>query len=414
MKILFFNRVFPPADGATGHLLKELTVALAAKGWSITVITGPAENEPRSSVVDGVAIERVRSFRFSRASFLQRFLSYLSLYPAMLWRALWLPKQDVIVTMTDPPLHLLLGLIVGWLRGGRLIHWAQDLYPELAEELGVLGRNGIAARICRTVSTFALRRQERVVAVGRCMRNRLLARGVGERVIRVIPNWSQNAPESQSDFRARHGLQGKVILMYSGNLGMAHSFEAIVDAADALQHSNPEILFLFVGTGPRLRWVEQQTESRRLPNIQFLPSQPLAELSAALRGADIHLVSMLENLSGLVVPSKAYGIFAAGRPCFFIGPRESEIAQLILENQCGEVFGSSEASRLIEALRGWSANPTSRASAGDRARLLAANFTSAAAAEVFIQLLHEATSAECSSSEAPLLALQQIPSRTQK
>jgi glycosyltransferase involved in cell wall biosynthesis len=295
-----------------------------------------------------------------------------------------------------------------------LIHWAQDLYPELAEELGVLARNGVIKKICRGLSTFALRRQEKVLAVGRCMRKKLLARGVGECAIRVVPNWSQSAPESHTNFRAQHALQDRVIIMYSGNLGMAHCFEAILDAADAVQHSNPEILFLFVGTGPRLSWVRHQADTRGLPNIRFLPSQPLAELGAALRAADIHLVSMLENLCGLVVPSKAYGIFAAGRPCFFIGPPESEIAQLISKNECGEVFGSSEVSRLVEALRSWSANPTFRANAGDRARLLASNFTLAAAAEVFIRLFQEGTSTECSSSEPPFLALQQIPSSTQK
>src|SRR5436309_2645998 len=100
MKILFLNRVFPPADGATGHLLKEMAVALAGKGCSVTVVCGPADHEPRSAFIDEVRVERVRSVRFSRASFLRRALSYLTLYPAMLWRALFLPRQDVIITMT--------------------------------------------------------------------------------------------------------------------------------------------------------------------------------------------------------------------------------------------------------------------------------------------------------------------------
>ncbi|MDB6030284.1 MAG: glycosyl transferase family protein, partial [Verrucomicrobiales bacterium] len=190
MKVLFLNRVYPPADGATGHLLKELAERLALRGLEITVVTSATTAE---AVVDfpsasrsTVRIERVKSLPFSRSSVVQRALSYLSLYPALLWRALRLPKQDVIITMTDPPLLLLVGWFIKLLRGGRLIHWAQDLYPELAEELGVLSKNGLIAKICRTVSSFALRRQQKVISLVRCMNERLLNRGVGEHNIHII------------------------------------------------------------------------------------------------------------------------------------------------------------------------------------------------------------------------------------
>jgi colanic acid biosynthesis glycosyl transferase WcaI len=391
MKVLFLNRVYPPADGATGHLLKELAERLALRGLEITVVTSATTAE---AVVDfpsasrsTVGIERVKSLPFSRSSVVQRALSYLSLYPALLWRALRLPKQDVLITMTDPPLLLLVGWFIKVLRGGRLIHWAQDLYPELAEELGVLSRNGLIAQICRTFSSFALRRQQKVISLGRCMTERLLHRGVGEHNIHLIPNWAQAAPECELDFRKQHGFDGKFLIMYSGNLGLAHCFESIIEAAQILQLSHPEMLFLFVGTGPRLAWVKDQASRLQLRNVQFLSSQPFKELGACLKAADLHLVSMRENLSGLVVPSKAYGIFAAGRPCFFLGPKSSEIARLIGEHSCGEAFKPSDADGLTHALIEWHSNRERLLAAGRNAEKIASRFHLDTAVEAFHSLL---------------------------
>jgi glycosyltransferase involved in cell wall biosynthesis len=141
--------------------------------------------------------------------------------------------------------------------------------------------------------------------------------------------------------------------MYSGNLGLAHPFEATLDAAAQLRLSHPEIFFLFVGNGPRLAWVKDQVESRRLDNVRFLAPRPPEKLAESLSAADVHLASMRDDLCGLVVPSKVYGILAAGRPCVFLGPRESEAAQTVLQHQCGEVLSSPDGLALAECLVRW-------------------------------------------------------------
>src|SRR5262245_14576344 len=131
LSVLFLNRVYPPADGATGQLLAELAPELVKAGWQVTVVTSRSNAAVApSEVIAGVRVERVRGLSFSRACHWKRALSYLALYPALLWRALRLPRADVIVTMTDPPLHLGLGPVLQWIKGSRLVHWAQDLYPE--------------------------------------------------------------------------------------------------------------------------------------------------------------------------------------------------------------------------------------------------------------------------------------------
>lgn len=357
--ILFLNRVYPPADGATGQLLAELATALVQRGHRVTVVTAePGTGRKPSEPVDGVRIERVRGLPFTRASHWRRALSYLSLYPALLWRALRLPRVDVVVTLTDPPLLLLLGVLLKIFKGSRHIHWAQDLYPELAEEMKVLPPGGLIARTLRGLSTGGLRHADRVIAVGRCMKARLVARGLNPSAIEVIPNWGHggdldDVSHGASLFRAGHQLDGRFVVMYSGNLGLAHPFEAMLDAAERLRESHPAALFLFVGSGPRLPWVQEQVRRRHLHNVRFLPFQPKEKLAHSLAAADLHLASMEHELCGLVVPSKVYGVMAAGRPCVFLGPEECEAARFILRHGCGSVLPRATGARLASCLAQW-------------------------------------------------------------
>src|SRR5205814_6985333 len=135
-----------------GQLLSELAPTLAEQGFEVTVIaTAPDRESARSEIIDGVCVERVQALPFWSSAIWWRALAYLALYPALLWRALRLPRCDLLVTMTDPPLLLLLGPLIAMVKGCRLVHWAQDIYPELAEELGVLRRNGWIANVCRAL-----------------------------------------------------------------------------------------------------------------------------------------------------------------------------------------------------------------------------------------------------------------------
>jgi len=388
--ILFLNRVYPPAEGATGQLLAELATELARRGYSVSIIASRAmAKDAKSQVIDGVRVERVGGLPFTRASHLRRALSYLSLYPAMLWRTLRLPRHDIVVTLTDPPLQLLLGPLLQWCKGSKTVHWAQDIYPELAEEMGVLPKDGLIARALRHLSTWALRRCDNVIAVGQCMKARLVQRGIAAQSIAVVPNWGHSAnaecgtrnadsltskPEAKKtqSFRSEHELNGKFVVMYSGNLGLAHPFEAILEAAERLLSAMPEAVFLFVGNGPRLPWVQNQVKLRRLTNVRFVPFQPKENLAESLGAADLHLASMRHELCGLVVPSKVSGVLAAGRPCVFLGPEESEAAQLILQHACGSVLAHATGARLAACISQWARHPESlreaRANALEAAR----------------------------------------------
>ena len=397
--ILFINRVYPPDEGATGQLLAELAEGLVKTGWRVTVLTSKGRTGlPRSETIAGVRVERVSGLPFTRASHWRRALSYLSLYPALLWRAFWLPRAEIVVTVTDPPLQLLLGSFLKWCKASRHVHWAQDVYPELAEEMGVLKKDGFIARILRRLSTCALRHCDQIIAVGRCMKSRLVQRGLAPSAIDVIPNWghggnSELGMRNAESFRTEHGLNGKFVVMYSGNLGLAHPFEAMLDAAERLRSTHSQVLFLFVGNGPRLPWVREQVVQRKLENVRFLPFQPREKLVQSLAAADLHLASMLHELCGLVVPSKVYGVLSVGRPCVFLGPEESEAAQFILQNGCGSVLAKATGTRLASCLAQWAGDPALLRETRDRVEAIAGRVTLVAAVRAFSETLTKVSGA---------------------
>ena len=353
--VLFINRVYPPAGGATGAILAELAEDLAADGWEVHILTGPHPGASRVDRRKGVWVHRVDGWAFSRTSTLRRAASYVSLYPRFLTYALRLPRPDVIVTKTDPPMLKVLGPVLGAITGARMVHWAQDLYPEVAEALGVISECGALAGIMRALSTWALRQHDEIVAVGRCMQRRIEARGLSEEKIRVIPNWApatvHPVPHDRNSFRTEQGWQDKTVVMYSGNMGLAHPFEVILEAAEQLQKERPDMVFTFVGEGPRRDWIAGQAERRRLSNVTLLPFQPKERLSESLSAADVHLVTMQPEVEGLVVPSKVYGVLAAGRPCVFLGPEGSEAARCIRELNAGTVLSRSTPSAVADALK---------------------------------------------------------------
>jgi colanic acid biosynthesis glycosyl transferase WcaI len=335
----------PTDKGLKGE---EPETAAAVGDRASPVLAGRGQTK-RSAIINGVEVIRVGVASFTRASHWRRAWSYLTLYPQLMWQVWKLGKVDAVVSMTDPPLQVA-AVTMAACRAGRKIHWAQDVYPELAEELGVIRRGGFLARVLRAVSNWALRRQDDVVAVGRCMRERLVRRGVDAGKIEVIPNWSSVGAVSEEEVRAMReklGWNGKFIALYSGNIGLAHDFETLVGAAKLLEGAGVQMVF--AGEGPRREEVRHATEG--MAHVSFLPPQAKGDLSAFLAAADVHLVSVRAGLEGLVVPSKAYGIVAVERPIFYVGSADSEVASMITESGCGMVTPNGDASGLAEAIK---------------------------------------------------------------
>jgi colanic acid biosynthesis glycosyl transferase WcaI len=371
--ILFINRVYPPDSGATGRVLEQVAGTLLRAGWKVTVLATAGGKTPAGSdIVDGVTVVRMGA-AFSKASLAARAAGYALMIPSLLIKALTLSRADVVVTMTDPPMLAVLGPVMRLVKGSVLIHWAQDLYPEVAEEAGVFRRGGFVAGMIRLLSTASLKAHHLVISLGRCMSERLTLRGIPGEWVRLIPNIGMErdivpCAGTNTPFRIRYGIAPEaLVVMYSGNLGRAHEFVTVLEAARLLHEKGErEILFLFVGDGPSRTDVERDVISAGLSNVRFLPSQPGELISESLGAADLHLVTMKREMSGLVVPSKFYGVLAARRPCIFVGPPDSEVARVIEEVGCGKITEPGEGGRLAEMFLQYRNEPWRASEEGER------------------------------------------------
>jgi len=372
--ILFINRVYPPDDGATGRVLEHIARGFVLQGWDVSVLVTANRNRKSGiSFRDGVRVVSTGG-GFSKRTILARALGYALMIPMLCAKALVLPKADVVVTMTDPPMLLAIAPLIRLIKGSALIHWAQDLYPEVAEELGVLKPGGAVSRLLGVISTAAMRSHQTTIAVGRCMAALIEKKGIPASSIRIIPNAGVEqeitpVPRGAGTFRKHHGLGEAFVVEYSGNMGRAHEFETTLMAAAALQElGESDILFLFVGGGPCEGPIRLRVKELRLGNFRFLESQPEGALSESLGAADLHLVTMKKGIAGLVVPSKFYGVMASERPCLFVGPEESEVARVIRELQMGEVIRPNDADSLVSAILKYRDSPSLVAESGLRGR----------------------------------------------
>lgn len=381
MKIIFVNRYFYPDQSATSRMVSSLAFMLAAEGHQVAALCGrsrrdgvPARSPARENI-QGVEIVRVPSTRFDRNKLFGRLVDDMVFHILTMVRLAWLTSRgDICVVCTDPPLHSVSVAPVIALRGGKMVHWVMDLFPEVAIELGVVRGRGIGARAAIMLRDASLRSAVLIVCPIAAMRDRLAAQGYATSRLAVVRQWSDEteiAPVNRADnsLRADWGFGDELVVGYSGNFGRAHDFTTLMGAADALAGER-DIKFLMIGDGARRGWVEAEGARRGLDNIVFKPLQPREFLSQSMCAADVHIVSLLPALESCIVPSKFYGILAAGRPTLFIGDRSGEVGRVADAAKCGASVEIGDVPGLVKHIRALRDAPTRREEMGDRARRL--------------------------------------------
>jgi glycosyltransferase involved in cell wall biosynthesis len=277
-----------------------------------------------------------------------------------IWRTV--RKGDVVVIKTDPPLLSLSVGLAAALRGARRVNWLQDLFPEVASELGVRALPAPVMRLLQYARDHSLRTAHANVVLSSGMADRLRTIKVPPDRIQVISNWIDAAwikpvPRELNRKRSEWGLDDAFVVQYSGNLGRAHEIGTLLGAIEQLAATALPVRFLFVGGGAQRHSLEQAVQSRGLTNVQFRPYQPRNELAETLSVGDVHLVSLLPRLEGLVVPSKLYGICAVGRPTVFIGSLDGELALTVRDRKIGVAVEEGDSEALVRALTTLVQNP---------------------------------------------------------
>jgi glycosyltransferase involved in cell wall biosynthesis len=375
-RVLFLNRSFWPDREATGQFLTELCDDLS-RDHEVTIVAGPSRERGSAGFHlwsheqrGRVSIVRTWGTGFSKSNLLGRLVNLGTYYLLAAVVALRLPRPDVIVAETDPPLLGALAAVLKRRWGCRLIYNVRDLYPDIAEATGGV-RNPLLLGLLRRANDYAYKRSDLIVTLGHDMANRIVAKGVPADKVVVVPDWvdcGRIRPLESNPFRRNFG--GKFVVMYSGNIGLSQQLEAVLEAADRLR-DDERILFAMIGEGARKKWLEERARSMGLPNVIFLPYQPLENLAESLTAADLHLIPLAPGAAGCLVPSKIYGILAAGRPFIAMMEASAEVAQIARENAVGFVVRPGDIDGLVGAIREAVDAPERLKQMGVRARRLA-------------------------------------------
>ncbi len=377
-RLLFVNQYYWPDHASTAQHLSDLVESLAAQGHECHVLCGQGRYKPGGprppafEIHNGVQIHRVRTTSLGRKTTIHRMIDYLSFYVRAVAIALTMPRFDVVTTLTTPPIIGLVGTLLRRFRGTRHIYWSMDLHPDASLALGRMSRKNPVVAALAWLSDTIYRQADKVVVLGSYMADLIAAKRVRAERLEVIPVWSRRdeiypMPREGNPLRERMGLGDQFIAMYSGNLGLAHSFDEFIGAAERLR-SRSDILFLFVGDGPRMCEVRSAQEKLKLDNVRVLDYFPRELLHASLSLADVHLTSLRREMTGIVVPSKVYGAMASARPVLFVGPDHSESADTIRAADCGVSVRLGDVDGVVAAIENLASSPELAQQMGQRGR----------------------------------------------
>jgi colanic acid biosynthesis glycosyl transferase WcaI len=371
-RLLVLNQYYWPGVEATAQLLAQLCEALAEE-YDVTVVTGHlfGKELPEEEVRNGVRIVRARSTAFDRSKLHLRAANYVSYLADSTLRALTGPPPDAVLCMTDPPIVGAIGLLAARRFDVPLLVISQDVFPEIAVSVKRL-QNPVLVGVLRALVALYLHRADRIVAIGETMRRRLEAKGAPGERIAVIPNWvdtDEITPQPRDNpWATEKQLVGRFVVMHSGNIGHAQDLESLVRAATFVRDLD-DVRVLVIGFGVRHAELRELTRRLELTDVvRFKPYQPRELLSQTLSAADLHYVGLARGLSGYVVPSRLYGILAAGRPVLVAADEDSETVRLVREVGCGIVVPPGRPELVAQVLREAHAGAYDLAELGARGR----------------------------------------------
>jgi glycosyltransferase involved in cell wall biosynthesis len=397
MKILVLNLYYPPDTSATAKMAETVVTALALDN-QVTILCGRPSYDPtarrpwrllQTEEAKNVRIVRVGSSDFPRFNMKKRVLNYLTYTALVIPRALLAPC-DAVLAMTDPPFEGIIGAFVAMLKGKPYFYNIRDMYPDMAVG-GSIVAPGLLARVWEKLHRWALRRATKVIVLGEDMRDRIAGKGVRADRIEIVRDGTEILPASaQSTLHAHLDAQVirairsnfRFVLLHAGNIGFYGAWETLLAAAKQLDGEG--IGFVFVGEGAQRGQLEAAAQGAA--NVRFLPFFPGSKIPSVLAAADAHLITIKRGLEGVVVPSKMYGILAAGKPLVAVAPRETDA--VALGERMGFSVGADPDSpdQVAKVIRELASDAVRTARMGQAARSAAPGYDRVKELEKFVQI----------------------------
>ncbi len=371
LRTLLLTLVFAPDTVSTANLLTELVDHLANLGHEfIVVTTTPHYTEETDAIAqqplrprwDHVLYESQRNGTVvyhgripkKRRRILSRLIDYGVFHLITTAAALRLARNYNIVLAPSPPLSIgLEALLVAGVARVPFVYNVQEIYPDIAVALGIL-KNRLAIRIAEILERFVYDRARCITVISERFRDRLMEKGVPREKIIVIPNFvDTNAvypSKPVNEFSSAHGLRGRFVILYAGNIGLTQDFESLLDSARLVEDLT-NAMFLVVGNGARAQWLEREIKQRVLSNVRLLPYQPKRSVIDVYATSSLCIVPLKEGTAYGTFPSKIYTIMAAGRPAIVMADRDSELSDVVLRAGCGLVIRPGGSGDLATSIR---------------------------------------------------------------
>lgn len=376
--LLILSQVYVPDPASVGQHLHDTAVEMTERGIRVRVVTSargyesPDRKYPAKEVRDGVYIRRLPFSSFGKRSIAARLLGQCVFLVQAVVRGCLTRRLRGILVSTSPPMCSVAALCIAAIRRVPIVYWVMDINPDQAIRMGVFSKTAWPVRAFHLLNRFILRGAARVVTLDRFMAARLLEKRDISDKLDVFPPWPHDGrivpvPHANNPFRRRHGLEGKFVVMYSGNHSKAHPISTLLKAAKRLEHDDG-IRFVFVGGGHEKHKVEERIRGGA-PNLISLPYEPLEQLKYSLSAADVHVVTVGGSVVGIVHPCKIYGAMAAARPILLIGPDPSHASEILDETGCGRRVFHGDVDGAVDAIRELARmTPFERAQMGHAAR----------------------------------------------
>ncbi len=385
--VSIITQFYPPDYAATGQLIEELAAQLREDNIQVNIFTGqPAyafkqNKAPKVEQINGVKVQRSRTSQlFSRRILGKAINGVLFSVRTALHILRHRNKNDVLLVTTAPPFLCIVGYLANFFFGIPYVCLIYDLYPDVATEFGLISADHPITRFWHWLNFRIWFRAKSIIVLSETMKDRIVTRHPQvESKISVIHNWADAdliKPISKQDnwFACKHGIDRQFTVLYSGNLGRCHDLETILGAIELLKEE--PVNFVFIGAGAKHKLCQQKAQELGLTNCQFLPYQDRINLPYSLTACDLALVSIAPNMEGVVVPSKLYGVMAAGRAIAAICEPHSYLRNLIAQAGCGDCFNNKDSQGLANFILTLAANPSQAVAMGAAGRkFLEANFT---------------------------------------
>jgi len=398
VRVLLLNLYYPPDTSATAKMAQTVVQALAEE-HDVTVLCGRPSYDPaerrlwrfyQSENSGRVQIIRVGSTDYPRLQMKKRLLNYLSYVFLSVPRALFL-SCDVVLAMTDPPFEGIVGAFIALLKDKPYVYNIRDLYPDMALG-GSLISPGFLARLWEKLHRWSLRRATRVLVLGDDMRRRIISKGIDPARVVVVRDGTDLPPQGvlQSlDPQVIQSIRGdsRFVLLHAGNLGFYGAWDTLLTAARELAQDG--IALVFVGDGAERERL--QSAAAGLSNVRFLPFFPSGKIPAVLAAADAHIITVKRGLEGVVVPSKLYGILAAGKPVVAVAPSECDVVSIGTRKGFSIATDPDDPAQLVQAIRGLSGNADLLRSMGAAAIATAPEYERSKELAKLVELVHAAT-----------------------